>query len=447
MISKLKDKFELFDVTKVLFGLWIGSIFFPIRKVFLGPQSFTTGEYSDFLTYSLYLSQILLILLIGWMLFRSRELPKLTKSSTALFLLIILSFLPNLSHINEINLRYLSFLVIGVVSYGTVTLLSTKFDNLPLVFARLFSIFALFQAVLAFYQFLAHRSMGLGKLGEPVLSALNFGVAKIVSGGTFIRGYGTFPHPNLLAVFLISIIFLNIWLILNQNSLKWRILHYTSLIVCVFALIITFSRGAWLAAVVGGLAFSIIYLLKFGWQKRFIFIGGSMIAALLICFVLFRPFILQRSDVSGEAWDKRGVYNHAAVEMIKDKPIFGLGAGKSMLHMQQYTETKLEPWDIQPIHNYYLLSAAEWGIPVALALIAFFVWHIILGFRAFKSSPDVQRATWNLVLVTLLICFMILMLFDHYFYTLMQTQFLLWIILGFIAGESMLHAKHKTASN
>ncbi len=444
MILKLNDKLKQLDATKVLFALWIGSIFFPVRKVFLGSQSYATGKYSDFLTYSLYLSQLLSIALVGWLLYRSRELPKLTKTSIALFLVLLFSFFFNLTHEYELNLRYFFFFAIGIVSYGTVILLDLRFPDLRVLFSRIFSFFALFEAILAISQFLAQSSLGLTKLGEPVLSALSFGVAKIVSGGTFIRGYGTFPHPNLLAIFLVSNVLLNMWLILNDNRIKWRIFLYLSLILSVFGLIVTFSRSGWLAALLGVLIFFAVSIVKANLNGRILMMAGAIVLSLVVCFVIFKPLIMQRSNVSDESWDKRGIYNQAAVKIIEDKALFGLGGGESMLHMQQYSPTKLEPWDIQPIHNYYLLSAAEFGIPVSLALIAFFVWHIVIGFRSFTSSIDVQRATWNLVLATLLICFMILMIFDHYFYTLMQTQFLLWIVLGFIAGESMLHAKHKT---
>jgi O-antigen ligase len=445
MISKLRDHLKQLDITKILFVLWTGSIFLPVRKVFLGSQSYVIGEYSDFLTYSLYLSQLLLLLLISRQFYKARELPKLNKSSIALFLVLLISYLFNISHIYKLNGQYLSYFAIGIVSYGTIAALSLRLLDFRVLFAKLFSFFGLFEAILAIYQFLAQSSAGLLRLGEPLLSGSSFGVAKIVSGGTFIRAYGTFPHPNLLGVFLFSAILFNIWLISNENGIKWRIFYYySSLILSVFGLVLSFSRSVWLATVLGVPPFLVLHVIKAGFNRRLALIAGTIILSITACLFLFKPLLIQRSNVSGESFSKRAVYSKAAIEMIKDKPLFGVGAGESMLHMQQYSSEKLEPWDIQPIHNYYLISAAEYGTPVALALIAFFIWHIILAIKTFRSTADVQRATWNLLLATLLLCFMILMLFDHYFYTLMQTQFLLWMILGFIAGESMLHAKHKT---
>jgi O-antigen ligase len=125
--------------------------------------------------------------------------------------------------------------------------------------------------------------------------------------------------------------------------------------------------------------------------------------------------------------------------MIKDNPLFGVGAGESVLHMEQYTNVKLEPWQKQPIHNYFLLSAAEIGIPGVLILIWIFLSHLKSLIFNLKSSKDFQLTAYNLLLIAILSTFLVLMLFDHYFYTLQQTQLLLWITLGVIAAQSKNH--------
>jgi hypothetical protein len=386
---------------------------------------------------------VILVLLLFW----SRELPKLNKSAILVISAIFVSFLLTSYGNYALKAQYFSYFVITIVSYGTVTALSRKINNLRQIFARTFSIIALFEGILAIAQFLGQRSFVLRRLGEPVLSMTDFGIARIVSSGTFIRAYGTFPHPNILAVFLLAGLFLNIWLILNENSIKWRILYSISLITSLFGLILTFSRASWLAGVIAGIVFTGIYIVRWGITKRVGFILALVFTTALVSFALFSPLIIDRGNIQGESLSKRTLYNSIAIKMIRDKPIFGWGGGESMLHMQQFSPIKLDPWDIQPIHNYYLLSAAEYGIPVSLALLLFFIYHVIRGFKASQTVSDVRRATWNMTLAILLIAFMMLMLLDHYFYTIMQTQLLLWIILGFIAGESMLHAKHINSQN
>ncbi len=415
--------------------LWIGSLFFPVRKVFPGQFSYSSGEYSDFITISLYISQILLAFLLVFRFIISRELPKYTKSSIWLIALLVISIIANYPYIYELNARYLLVFVVLFVSYGTVTSIFRGWPKLRGWFSRIFVIFCSLEALLGIYQFLSQKSLGLTKLGESVLSGTSFGVSKIVSGGTFIRAYGTFPHPNVFGAFLVAGILINIWLILNESRSKWRIAYLISLILSTFALILTFSRSSWLALAVGIAVIIGGYIYKIGISKRLILTLTTILVVLVLGFIALKPLIFTRTNINGEARSLRTLYNQIGTEMIKADPLLGLGAGESMLHMQHYSPVELRTWEVQPIHNYYLLSAAELGIPAALALIIFFLWHLYKAIQGFKVSADVQHETWNLLLGTILLCFMILMLSDHYFYTLMQTQFLLWIILGLIAAE------------
>ena len=114
--------------------------------------------------------------------------------------------------------------------------------------------------------------------------------------------------------------------------------------------------------------------------------------------------------------------------------------GESLLHMEQYSPIALEAWQIQPIHNYFLLSAAELGILGALILIWILISHLSGIWGLFRNSKfeirNSESSNYRLLLFTILLCFLVLMQFDHYFYTLQQTQMLLWIILGLIAAET-----------
>jgi O-antigen ligase len=156
-----------------------------------------------------------------------------------------------------------------------------------------------------------------------------------------------------------------------------------------------------------------------------------------LAVVIFKPFLLTRATISDSAALQRVFYAKVGWQMIKANPIFGVGIGESVLHMQQYSPVKLWPWQIQPIHNYFELAAAELGIPGALILIWLFLSHLKTITYKFKTSFD----AYCLLLISLLLMFLILMQFDHYFYTLQQTQMLLWVLLGIIAAESFTDPK------
>jgi hypothetical protein len=124
----------------------------------------------------------------------------------------------------------------------------------------------------------------------------------------------------------------------------------------------------------------------------------------------------------------RKFYDITGVKMAVQNPIFGVGLGESLLHMEQYSHKALAPWDKQPPHNYFILAAAELGVPAMLILIWIFLSHL---YQLLKQ----QLTTYNLLLTTIFLAFLLLMQFDHYFYTLDQTQLLLWIFLALIAAE------------
>ncbi len=540
-------KNKIFKITLFLFIL---SLFFPIRHVFLTKEAYLTGQYSDFTSFSLYLSDILLFTTCFLLILpprtkslislinktnnevitlpntavvdkepalvldrRGREIWAKIKGFSKFWLLPIYYFLPTtlllfwlilglILHFSTSTIFWTLKWLELIVAYETAAALAASYKlqvtSYKWRIAKVFVGFSVIQSIIALLQFYKQTSLGLYRLGESHLSANTYNVAKlVVDGHTYIRAYGTFPHPNLLAAFLVTGIMLSIYLFISTNK-KWQILWGISIFLNILGLTITFSRGAYLALVIGLLIylvtlskilfFDFMEKLKFSNYVQILFSTRSnnmqktnehkkpllkvfviVIISSAFSFLLFRSFLLTRVTISDNAVVERIEYNKIGLNMIQANPIFGVGAGESVLHMQQYLphtnfnndknqnyqklnqqsmpidsfsskkleegETKLlKPWQKQPIHNYFLLSAAELGIPGALILIWFFLYHLKVLISKLKASQDFQSTAYYLLLATILCSFLILMLFDHYFYTLQQTQLLLWIILGIIAS-------------
>lgn len=436
------------QITKISLILFILSLFFPIRHVFFTNSAYLTGAYSDFTSFSLYLSDIFLFIM-WWSVLISRGGARnffhhVVKNIKWLFFWLILAFLWHYRENSTLNWYFLLKYAELIVAYGTIATIF-KDKSLFKPFFWLFSALTFFQSIFAIWQFVIQKSIGLKILGEQVLNPNILGVAKIVSGGTkLIRGYGTFPHPNLLAAFLLFGIFITIYLLINTSK-KWQIFLLNIMVfVNILGLCVTFSRAGYFALGVGLiLFFGYIFwnLIKddqkinlSAWMPVFV-----VLISILTSFFIFRPYILTRATITDQATIERSQYNKIGLKMIKDKPIFGIGIGDSVLHMEQYIGQKLEPWQKQPIHNYFLLSAAELGIPGALILIWIFASHLkslILNLKSkiitYRRSSEALAKEDYLLLATFS-SFLVLMFFDHYFYTLQQTQMLLWVILGLIA--------------
>lgn len=470
-IINLKNNQLYQKVVVFFFFLFILSLFFPIRHVFFTKEAYLTGQYSDFTSFSLYLSDILLfILFILLILPRGIEFfPKIKQLSINSALRLPTTYYPLLAisplildlilHFSSNSLYWTLKWVELIVAYGTVRAVireKGKEIRIKQIFFRFFSILCGVQSLIAIYQFFEQRPLGLNRLGEQLINPLTPGFAKIiVSGETLVRGYGTFPHPNVLSAFLLTGLLFAIYL--SLNSKKWTETAFWGLIILIntLGLTVTFSRAAYLAYALGLCIFFGSLILKTYLHNKKEFwpqvnkLGGTLIfiiISILSAAAIFKPYLLNRAVINDNALSERITYNQIGLKMIEGNLLFGVGAGESVLYMQQYSQEHLEPWQKQPIHNYFLLSATELGIPAALFLLWIFLYHLKLIINSIKSEHNFQLISYRLSLITIISCFLLLMLLDHYFYTLQQTQMLLWIILALISsttknslGEGALH--------
>ncbi len=242
------------------------------------------------------------------------------------------------------------------------------------------------EAVLGIYQFL----FGAGPEGFLI--------------GRFLRAHGTFGQPNPYAGFLNLSLPLGYALLLAAISRPQadesrlhasRITYHASRITfCVLFLLITgsallmsLSRGAWVACAV---AFVVISLLHSRRTAIFSVVGVLVVAWLLVLggANLLPSAVTQRlSSVTAyfRVFDVRGVKitdeNFAVVErmahwqaawgMINDRPWFGYGAGN---YAAAYPRYALAGWKdpLGHAHNVLLNVAAETGL-VGLAAYLFFL--------------------------------------------------------------------------
>ncbi len=452
LITMINSSINKLNIAKAFFLLFLASLFFPIRYVFPTKDAFETGAYSDFTSISLYLSDIFLFLAAGFaflprggmILPRGETLPPrggifacwLRIKDKGLWILILwltLGLFWHFKTLSEINWWFTLKYAELIVAYGTTYYLFSK-TTIKQAFYSIFLILASFQSILAIWQFIIQKSIGLGKIGEQLLSPDIIGVAKIVSSGTkLIRGYGTFPHPNLLSAFLALGIIIALYLLIKTTKKYQKTVYSAALFINIIGLTVTFSRAGFLAAGFGVLTLLAIFVYKYRKTEKNITLFAIFVVLIscIISFLIFKPYLLTRTTISDQASLERIFYAKTAWQMIKHQPFMGIGIGESVIHMQQYSPIKLWPWQIQPVHNFFLLSAAELGIPGMLILVWIFLSHLKT-----LNNKLTGGYTTKYLLLAIFICFLILMQFDHYFYTLQQTQMLLWILLGMITAET-----------
>ena len=423
------------------FYLFLFSIPFQTRKVFLTQHSFYSGAFTEYATFFVYASDVFLIsTLFFWLI----SIPllrggwgcvKIAKSrKIQIFLFVFIVWLIISATINNKYLEISVFQIIKVIEL--FLLLVYIYFNLANKKALLTSLFIIslagfLQSLIAIYQFIFQQSLFnspiLAKItGEVVISPQIPGIAKIVvDGEKMVRAYGTFPHPNVLGGFLILSSIISIYLLLEHKyailsryklsyiqfyNIKFKksqvqtaisLIWIAIIFVQITALLFTFSRSAW-----AGFAISIITLLFLLYISRSNNVSRETISdnQKLCTFC--------HSDRSERGTSERsgGICRHNLFSLIK------------------YLKIRVYP-------------LTDPSAPIVAR-------DDKLRHINHKNSNNVSRETLlefkgklNCYLLAIFVSFLVISLFDHYFWTLQQGRLIFWLILGMLLIDVRFKAK------
>lgn len=399
----------------------VSSLFFlifvfllPFNIKFLGYTSPLSNIYSDFNGFFVYPSEF--FLLLSFILFPKSKMIRQQSTSwrTTLLLTGIIFAIPSFFLARDHTLALLTFIRI-LECYFTFFLLSHHIAPLYAILLIL-GTSMLGQSILAMVQYSVQHSLGLSFLGESAITKNTSNIATIDVGSTkILRAYGTFPHPNILGGFLSSIIILFlIFKDIVQRTIGtwwWRI----ALLCFMLGLFFTFSRSAIL-----GLFTGFLFLFMLSNRKNTILLPLVISSLFFIGLSLLFPFFTQRFTASTTEDTSRMHQYQVSWMMIQRHP-FGVGLGNDTLQLEQENTTPVSLWDIQPVHNTFLLLTNEIGIIPGIIFLIFFI------FLFYTLILSTQR-----VLIALLVTISVPLVVDHYFYTSFQGLMLMGIMLGII---------------
>ncbi|MBI2057612.1 MAG: O-antigen ligase family protein [Candidatus Yanofskybacteria bacterium] len=293
------------------------------------------------------------------------------------------------------------------------------------------------QAVLGILQSFFQHSLGLTLLGESVLRTNFNGVAVVPFGSEkFLRAYGTFPHPNVLATWLFIAIFVFYFWYLYEKKTRplWTLfLVYAPIL---FGFLLTFSRvaiGLWVLGLILRLVLVSLKRKRYPvspiFRKRVLYLASISCFTVLIFSFLLWPQVSSRISFSDKdlAVAERVFYNKLAGSEAFSHPFLGLGAGQFVWHMLQNLTLDKE-YLYQPVHNIYLLIASETGF---LGLLSFLAFVFFLVYYYIKRTG--LKILHQLSFLILFSSVLIMGLFDHFLWTIQQGQIVLWLVLGLMA--------------
>jgi len=295
------------------------------------------------------------------------------------------------------------------------------------------------QAEVAITQSILQRSVGLQAFGEYELDPLWSGIS-IVSDGTtrFLRAYGLSDHPNILGgclafglAVLLAAYLRGGW----KNSVALAILFAW---LCA-ALLLTFSRAAWLAFFAG----AGLMLGMDAWAYRSQNLKPVLLLALGMSLVV-SPFIAANSQYLGARLNVgnsfennpaeklsivgRAFLNESANRIFVKYPLTGVGLSASPVAMKnEYPEF---PMNYQPPHFALLVVALETGIFGAAFyfLLMALPWIVLLRRRQMWSNPNVIGAAGLLLAVT------VVGFFDYYTWSSTPGRLWQWLAWGLFAA-------------
>ncbi len=208
-------------------------------------------------------------------------------------------------------------------------------------------------------------------------------------------------------------------------------------------LILTFSRGAWLALTIGLVVFmgqALLYK-KLVPHRALPLLSVGLIT-ILLSIGIFHSHIFARFNpalhVEATSLHERTSQYKTIGGVLAISPLTGVGPGAYTFALESLSPGQ-PPWTYQPMHNTFLLLLAELGI-LGLLAFSYFLFEILrIVFPLLTKKGG--RSTASIFATTLLIELSTLALFDHYLLSLWPGIALVAIVFAI----SLRFASKKTA--
>ncbi len=284
-------------------------------------------------------------------------------------------------------------------------------------------------ALLGCVQYTQQMVDGTKWFGMATHDPRNLGVS-VIEHGEFrvLRAYGVFPHPNIFGGWLAVVLSLSVWLAVTTERKGMALI--LSLLSGLFtaALVVTYSRSAWIAALVG------ILFMLWSFRKKptvqYQYLGIALVSILVIGgSVVYsqRGHVLVRfqgeARLEQKSLDERSSGLKEGLLQWWKRPFFGTGPNAE-LYVMQPLRIPLPPGmhdipnvfpspPVQPPHMVFLLALIDFGVVGILVLMLF-----IFRFVSFKMLK--HPLMWMLFVLCLL---------DHYPWSTWSGQCLVMLIL------------------
>ncbi len=441
MIASLLSSFRRKRLLPIQIGIFITFVLIPMWFRFSGMRALGMGDFTVFYSAGFLIFWPILWTVVWWGISRFAGIGALWQSkSLRLWLIlqmifvvwILLSWTWSYKRDSYPSVTVGAALPFTLVIIFSLAVCCSHISIRLIVTALIIGL--IWNSLLASVQVAHQGSVGLTILGEFQVNPANSGAVVVQAADIrWLRPYGLLPHPNMLGGFLtVGLLGVFGWSLSSQS--KGWLYGVVIFEFGLWSLLLTFSRSAWL-----GLAVSLFFILALTfetWSRdrqrwiRILTIGGISLIVGGAFFALYQPFLSARAGLSDESLEVRStsdrvVYTQIALDAIRESPILGTGIGNFPWYASTYlAKTKFDLRG-QPVHNIYLSAWAELGV-IGLGLFLLIIAATIrAGFANIRKEYDKKEYLYAAVGCGV-IAFLIIGLFDHYSWTLIQFQAAFW---------------------
>lgn len=414
-----------------------------LGKHFWPDFSYVSGIRIDYLSPTLYTTDILILGLFICVFIRILKTRYNTKKNDKQFkilftnkkfvvsIFIILFFLINIFYSNRPILS-----AYGLLKYCELAFLAfyvaKTIRTYPQVekIAFLFGISSFFESLLAIGQYINQGSLNgfFYFFGERTFTGSTPGIANAdINGALVLRPYATFPHPNVLAGYLLIAIVL-IWsYMLNCKNRYMKYFGIVVLVINSIALLLTFSRVVillWALLLLIVLGRIVLPTLKTGKAKITASISVFIGVIIISIFPLTQSVINRFSQLSvtDESVTERATLLEASWKMITMHPFIGVGLYNFIPSLAPLQKPMPLALYLQPVHSIFILFGSETGV-IGLGLL---IWFLVKTGVRINTQAKKSKGT----IAVLFFIILITGSFDHYWLTLQQGQLLFAMVIG-----------------
>lgn len=410
--------------------LLILSLPFQLGLHFWPSSSFILGLPLDYLSPTLYLTDIFLLSYLLTSFSLLRKVLQFKKIRYLIFLFISLSFLNTIFSLSPFTSLWSWFkLLFYLLFFFSLTQEKKLLHHLrlPLLLSTLIIV------LLQFLQFFSQSSIQgvFYFLGERHFNLTTPFIAKInLFSSQFIRPYSTFSHPNSLAGYLL--------LVLVFTQTYFPFLYF--ILPLSLSIVFTFSK---IAIITLFFTFLPSFIFPFLILLSFIFSFYPFFVSLLPSSFFSTPFFLFLPSTISQ----RLTLSRHTLSIFQQNLFTGTGLRSSFFSLSQVLPpSSLLPINLQPIHSLTTLLFLEIGAPFIFLFsfllifskpskkIPLFKKHNIV--KIFHSKLKISSSSKKLLLSVLLVVFLTGSV-DHYWWTLPQNQLILTLILAVIFNNDL----------